>query len=138
VGEQLFYVCIKTAIAIVALLIGLQGGALGVAQSYAAFAIVVHGSLLWGATRTGPVSHGNVLRACYPFVIGGGAIALALTGLNDSEFAVQLTRGQLLLADVAVAYCVCGLTLLCSPEGLKVVRDFWNLRTHFGQVRAPS
>jgi len=138
VGEQLFYVCIKTAIAIVALLIGLQGGALGVAQSYAAFAILVHGSLLWGATRTGPVSHGDVLRACYPFVIGGGAIALALRWLNDSVVAAQLTRGQLLLVDVALAYGVCGLTMLCSPEGLKVLRDLWNLRTHFGNAQAPS
>ncbi len=138
VGEQLFYVCVKTAIAILALLIGLQGGALGVAQSYAAFAILVHGSLLWGATRTGPVSHSDVLRACYPFVIAGAAIASALTWLNDSSAAEQLTRGQLLLSDVVAAYGVCGLTMLCTPEGLKIARDLWNLRTHFGHVRAPS
>ena len=138
VGEQLMYVCIKTGIAVLALLVGLRGGALGVAESYAGFAILVHGSLLWGATRQGPVSHGDVLRACYPFAFSGLAIAASLAAFNASRFVVELSAGKLLLTDVAMAYGVCGLTLSCCPEGLRVMRDMWNLRSHFGLVRAPS
>jgi hypothetical protein len=129
------YVCIKTGIAIISLLVGLHWGALGVARSYAAFAVLVHGSLLWGATRTGPVGRTDVVRACYPFVIAAVAIVVVIGWLDGTALAGQLTAGQLLVLDVITSYAVCGLTLLCSPEGLRIVRDLWQMRAHFARAQ---
>jgi PST family polysaccharide transporter len=136
VAEQLTYVGIKTGISICALLLGLHWGALGVAQSYAAFAVLVHGSLLWGATRTGPVGRADILRACYPFVVGGGTAALVLSLLEKMAALSALPVGGRLLAEAMISYAVCGLTLVASPEGLRVLRDVWQLRFHFLRLGA--
>lgn len=134
VAEQLTAVCLKTGIAIVSLLVGLHWGALGVAKSYAAFAILTHGSLLWSAAREGPVSRADVACACYPFLIGAAAITIAIGELNGTGWASARSTGQLLAVDVAVSYLVCGLTMLCSPEGLRIIRDIWQMRTHFARA----
>jgi polysaccharide transporter, PST family len=134
-GEQLNYVCGKTAISVAALLIGLPWGALGVARSYAAAAILVHGSLLWGATRRGPVNMRSILLACYPIAIGAAAAVAVLNVTQAQLDAIHLPAPQMLLAEVLLSYVVCGMTLLCTPGGLRIVRDLWMLKSTF--ARAP-
>lgn len=135
-GEQLNYVCGKTAISVAALLVGLPWGALGVARSYAAAAILVHGFLLWGATRRGPVTMRCILQACYPIALAAAAAAITLDAARAELAASLMPPPEMLLADVLLSYLACGATLLCTPGGLRILRDIWMLKSTF--ARAPA
>ena len=138
-AEQLFYVGIKTAIAFTALLVGLYWGALGVARSYAVFGILVHGSLLWGATRSGPVSRGDVLRACYPIVLAALVTAMALAACERSFGDAAEMPGVLrLLLEAGLSYAVFGLALPCTPHGMRIVAGIWRLRSMFVRFPGPA
>ncbi len=133
-GEQLACVGIKTAIAFAALLAGLHWGALGVARSYAIFALLVHGSMLWGATRRGPVSREDIIRACYPVVMAAGIAALVLMEFERHVAAHALPALLRLLVEATLSYTVCGMGLLCSRDGLHIVTGIWRLRTVFARI----
>jgi polysaccharide transporter, PST family len=128
VSEQLRWGVVSSACVVVALSIGVHWGPVGMARCYAAFAVVVEGVLLWGATRRGPVTLSNVLCAAYPVFISAAIIGLALSytqlelsGLGIGErFVVPIT----LLA----SYAICGACLLCFPAGQQIIRDIWSLR----------
>ena len=135
-GEQLGYVGIKTVIAFAALLAGLPWGALGVAQSYAAFGILVHGSSLWGATRHGPVNRGHVVRACYPILLAAAAAAAALLVFEAQQGVNAWPAPVRLLAEAMLSYAACGAALLCWPDGLRILAGIWRLRSVF--MRTPD
>lgn len=135
VREQVVYVSVRTGFMMLSLLTGLHWGVLGVAKSYAAFAFLTHGLMLWGATRTGPVRRADIPRVCYPFVIGAVAVLVAVTWFNGSDWTGRRSSGEVLILDVMLSYLVCVLTLLCSPEGLRILQGLWQLRQQFGSLR---
>lgn len=137
-GEQLRFVCFKTVISVVALLIGVQWGAVGVARSYAAFAILVHGLLLWGATRVGPVSRKDVVRACYPIVVAAVLSSVALLICQQRLVDAAVSAPLRLLIEGGLAYALFGLPLLCWPDGLRILQGVWRLRSLFGRAPAVS
>ncbi len=133
-GEQLGYICIKTVLALAALLAGLPWGALGVARSYAVFGLVMHGSLLWGATLRGPVTRGNIVRACYPVILAAACGVVALLVFEQQVQLTVLPASVHLLVEAVLSYVACGVALLCWPEGMRIVRNFWRLRSMFGRT----
>jgi PST family polysaccharide transporter len=89
-------------------LVGLPYGAVGVARAYAMVTLFVHGPYVWfNATRRGPVSLGDLLRAVLPFAISGlvsfGALRLAglyldFAGIPGLVEAAIISYGGALLA----------------------------------------
>jgi polysaccharide transporter, PST family len=133
-AEQLRYIGIKTAIAFAALLAGLPWGALGVARSYAVFGLLVHGSLLWGATKRGPVTRKAVWHASYPVIIAAGAAATMLLMCEQRIGAVGLPAFYRLAVEAVLSYLACCLALLCLPGGFRVLSEIWQLRAMFKRV----
>lgn len=136
VRQQLVLGTLRTALTLLALLIGLPWGVVGVAQSYALFALLIQGSLVWGATRQGPVRLWDVLKGAYPVVVGAVS-AFAALYLSERYVPVDMMRvGVRLMVDVMVSYAACGLALLCFPDGLRLVRSLWDLRSTFRRTPA--
>ena len=144
VREQMAYGGFKAAVTSTTVLAGLPWGVVGVARAYAVFAVLAHGSMLWGATRTGAVGRRDVLRAAYPVALGALAAAAALhwSGHGGVEWglrhmpAPEAPVAVRLAAAYALSYAACGLALLCSPGGLHLLRGVWGLRSTFR--RAPA
>ena len=131
VGQQLAYGGLRTALTLAALMVGLPWGVVGVAQSYAAFAILVQGSLVWGATRHGPVRWHDVVRGAYPVAVGALAAAGALLLTERYVPGGLMHVGVRLMADVLLSYAACGLVLLFFPDGQRLLRSLWDLRSTF-------
>ena len=130
VAEQMRFACWRTGVIIVALLAGLPWGAVGVARSYAIFGLLVHGLPLFGATRRGPVTLLDVVRSCHPVIVGG-VLAGAAVYLVEMAFEPAVPTSVRLLIGAFLVYGVCGGTLLFFPNGTRLLRDMWLLRSMF-------
>ena len=137
-AEQLRFVTIKTVIVLMALLIGIPWGALGVARSYALFAVLVNGLLLWAATRQGPVDQRSVLRAVYPVVLAAITSAIALIFVQRALIDAGTGAVLRLLAEAALSYAIFGVTLLCWPDGVRILLGVWQLRSLFAKAPASA
>jgi polysaccharide transporter, PST family len=136
VADQLRWGCVSATAVIVSMVIGVYWGPVGVARSYAAFAIIIQGSQLWGATRQGPVTLAGVLRAAYPIFVGAAFSAVAI---HAAQVALgRAGTGNILnvLVGLLVSYCTCGACLLCFPDGIRILHDVWALRSTL--QRAPA
>lgn len=136
VRAQMAYGAAKAAVTVSALLVGLPWGVVGIARSYAAFAVLSQGCMVWGATRRGAVGRRDVVRAAYPVALGALAAAAALHLGERHTAAPGSSVAARLAADYALSYAACGLALLCSPGGLHLLRGLWGLRSTFR--RAPA
>ena len=135
-AEQLRFIAIKTAIILMALLAGIPWGALGVARSYALFAVLVNGLLLWAATRKGPVNQRSALRAVYPIVLAALASAIALIFAQRALVEAGMNPALRLLAEGALSYAMFAAILVCWPDGMRILRGVWQVRSLF--ARAPA
>jgi PST family polysaccharide transporter len=136
VADQLRWGCVSATMVIASMAIGVYWGPVGIARSYAAFAIVIQGAPLWGATRQGPVALAGVLRAAYPIFVGAAFSAIAMYA---AEVALgRAGTGNIMSVIVAlfVSYGTCGVCLLCFPDGLRILRDVWGLRRTMQRVPA--
>ena len=137
VAEQLRYGTIRTGFTLLALAVGLPWGVEGVAISYAAFALLVHGSVVWGATRSGPVTLPAIMRASYPIVAGallsGAVLTLAHARAAPSDLPLPLR----LALELGLSYAASGAALLCLPGGRTMLREAWALRTAFRRIGPP-
>ncbi len=133
-AEQLRYVCVKTALSVTALLAGLPWGAAGVARSYALLALFTNGSLLWGATRTGPVNLRSVGQACLPFILAAAATAVVMDVSAVRLSQAGLPPMQRMVFNVLICYGTFAAALLCHPSGQKMIHRIWILRSSFGRA----
>ncbi len=135
-GAQLRWAWARSGLSLVALLCGLHWGALGVARSYALSAVLVHGTLLWGATRHGPVTLPVALRASYPIILAGCVAAVGLQVFERNlPASAQLASVLRLLIEGGLAYLLCAACLLCWPDGLRILDSLWRLRSTFARVK---
>jgi PST family polysaccharide transporter len=130
-AEQTRFAVLRTALSIFVIIAGLPWGAVGVARSYAVFGLLVHGLPLWGATRRGPVAMTTVARTCGPFAVSGAMAILAVHVVEGHMQAIGQSMAFRLAGDALTAYIACGATLMCFPNGLKLLRDIWLLRSIF-------
>lgn len=134
--EQVLYACGRTVVAITALLCGLPWGVVGVALSYAAFGLLVHGLPLWGATRRGPVSLGDVARACAPLAVAGVAAAGAVHLAAEHMRTAGVPPWAQLLLGAGLAYAAFAAALVVMPGGAQLLRGVWALRSSMRAVPA--
>lgn len=134
--EQTAYACVRTALAIAALLCGLPWGAVGVARAYAAFGLIVHGVPLWGAVRRGPVRPADVVPACLPLAVAAIVAALAVSLAEEQLRAHGVASWAQLILGATTSYAAFGAALMTMPGGVRLLRDAWVLR--FSMRAAPA
>ncbi len=129
VQAQLRWACIRTGLSLATLVAGLPWGVVGVAVAYAVMSPLVQGSMVWGATRKGAVSLRDVALGTYPILLCtavGTAVAHWSAGwLPMPGAAVQL------LASLAAIYVAGGMSLLCFPAGIALLREVATARHAF-------
>lgn len=128
VAEQLRCGVMSTACVVVALSIGVHWGPVGMARCYAAFAVIIEGVLLWGATRRGPVTLSDVLYTAYPVFISAAVIGLALPYAQLELRGLGIGDRLVVPITLFASYTICGVCLLCFPAGQRIIRDMWSLR----------
>ncbi len=135
VKQQLRYSCARTGFTVLALFAGLPWGVVGVAVSYAIFGVLIHGSMVWGATRSGPVRLPGLLRACLPIAVCTGLAAIALVLARRSAPFQAMPTAAGLVVSLGVAYGGSLLLMTSLPGGRAILRGLWALRSTFGKAR---
>ncbi len=135
-GEQLRFVSLKAALAILSLLAGLPWGALGVARAAAVAALLVHGSQLWGAGLRGPVTHGTILRGCAPVALGALACGAGLALFQRVAVPGNWPAPLWLLAGVVASYASFGAGVVALGEGRHLLGDIRRLRRFMPGARS--
>lgn len=129
VREQLRWSFVSAAAVILAMLLGVHWGPVGIARCYAALSIVIQGAPTWGATRRGPVNLRVLLTSAYPVFVGVAASAVAVRLSQPLMTDAGMGQAGTVCASLAVAYLSCVAALLCFPDGLRILRDIWALRS---------
>ena len=123
--EQLHYGLVGAVALLASVLAGIHWGPLGVARAYAAFAPLIAGIPVWGATRQGPVRLGRMLRAAAPVLVGLLAAASLQLLVQASRIpGLRVRLGATLL--LAYAGCLAATALL--PSGRRLLVEVWSLR----------
>ncbi len=117
--QQLPYATAKMVITLLAVLLGLHGGALGVTRMLALLSLPIDGVVLWGALRAGPVRARHALRSLLPVAAGVAASALALALFKhppvSATVIVAIALGYRLLA----SYLACFAIFLLFPSQIR-------------------
>ena len=105
---------------LIAFLIGIPWGAVGVAMAYAVCEVARAPVMLWYATRSGPVSFADALGGTLPVLVAGIGCFVLLKALGGMIFGVSPLLEALMLAASAYTFMI-GLLLVFSAS----VRDFF-------------
>ena len=132
--EQLRNSVVRNALVVVSLLAGLKWGPIGVAISAACFAPLINGIAVWGVTRQGPITLAGFGRALYPIFAGAAMSAVLLSLVSSGTIDTHVTPGMTLLAALPLSYITCGVVMLCTPEGIRILRNAVHLRAAFRPV----
>jgi PST family polysaccharide transporter len=130
-ARMLKFGLVSNALSVLSLLLGIAGGIVGVAISFAVFSIPSNCLTVWGATREGPVSLADFTKMLYPILVAVSAAAFALYGgsvmLEQYHYSplVELSLG------ILIAYSATGLALGSFPSGRRVLRDAARIRHLF-------
>ena len=129
VQAQLRWACVRTGLSLSALAIGLHWGVVGAAAAYAVASPLVHGSVLWGATRQGAVRLHDIAAGTYPILlctaIGAGVAHWS------AEWLPTANPVGALLTSLAMTYIVGTAAMLCFPAGIALIRDLATARHAF-------
>jgi PST family polysaccharide transporter len=133
-AKMLKYGLLSNAISVISLLLGLLGGIVGVAISFAIFSVPSNCLTVWGATREGPVSLADFVKMLFP-ILTAVMVAAPLVYAGSVLLAQYSPFVQLLLA-VLVAYSATGLALGSFRSGRRVLRDAARIRYMFRSQQA--
>jgi polysaccharide transporter, PST family len=128
--EQMKFMVFVSAINIVAYIIGLRWGLVGVAGCSAISVYILQTPILvWSATRQGPVNARAFLKALFPFFV-----MLCVAGAILEEFIRihPLVNLLDLIIAPAMVYTVCFAVLCLLPSGRVVLSNFWRMKSAFG------
>ncbi len=128
VAAQLRWGFVSGGLTIVSIVAGVPWGPVGVARSFACFAILIQGASIWGATRSGPVTLARVFKAAYPLCISASGSALAMRAVDSALARLGSGAHAMIFTSLIVSYAACGVCLLCFPAGMRILRDVWELR----------
>ncbi len=134
VQAQLQWACTRTGLSLAALAIGLHWGVIGVAAAYAIMSPLVQGSMVWGATRGGPVGLRDVVAGTYPILLATAiGSATAYWATTDWASGWLAAHGPFagLLTSLVVIYVAGTASLLCFPAGIALIRDVISARRLF-------
>ncbi len=117
--EQVPYALAKTAITLVAVLLGLRSGALGVTRMLAVLSLPINGVALWGALRAGPVRPRHLLRSLLPAAAGLAAAGVILPLLRNHAPAPAHHAAVGLSLDLLAAYLAFSGAFFLVPSQLR-------------------
>ncbi len=132
VRAQLHYGVLSAAGVVLAVLIGLAGGPVGVAIAWAAFSPYIQGVQLFGATRKGAVCLRDLLAATSPILCGLATVAASGLFLRVHPV-FTLPAAAALPTELLLAYAGTLAVMLLFPEGRRLLRSFWQMRTTLRQ-----
>ncbi|CAH2397567.1 lipopolysaccharide biosynthesis protein [Mesorhizobium ventifaucium] len=119
-GDFMRWGIVTAVTSVLAFLLGLPYGALGVAIAYAVSEYLRTPFLWMYIGRTGPLRAGDMLRAATPFVLGGhlalAAVWFARPSLPDSHLAA-------LIAAALLSYAVAFAVAMLFPFGREAMRE---------------
>ena len=118
---------------VVAFLIGIHWGALGVAMAYALCEVARAPVMLWYATRTGPVGFRDALGGVVPVLLGGIGCYLLLSTLDGLIGGISPVLKAILLAASAYGFMI-PLLMLFNRK----TRDFFREVAALFRKRAAS
>ena len=121
-GRLLKFGALNSSFIVLAFIIGIRWGAVGVACGYAAASYLVLLPGLWYSFRGTPVSIGTAMRAVWRAVIASGVTALAL--ILVYPYLLGLANIAIFGVCLVVAACVYLLVWISIPGGIEVLRDF--------------
>jgi O-antigen/teichoic acid export membrane protein len=125
--DMLRWGIVGSSVTVLAFLLGLHWGPVGVAACYAAVNCAVIPLLFWFVGRKGPVSDWDVLRTVLPFLWVSlcvlGALVLFREYMPALDLIFQLVGGLVVTALVAP------LALMLAPRGTQHLKDFLNIFT---------
>jgi polysaccharide transporter, PST family len=135
-AKMLKFGLISNALSVLSLLLGLLGGIVGVAISFAIFSIPSNCLTVWGATREGPVSLADFVKMLFPILTA--VIATAFSVYAGSVMIEQFHYSPFiqLFLGVLVAYSATGLALGSFRSGRRVLRDAARIRYMFRPQQA--
>ncbi len=122
--QQLPYAAAKMVITLLAVLLGLRHGALGVTRMLAIMSLPIDWVVLWGALRAGPVRVRHAAAALLPVAAGvvAAALVLALFGTPRSTVPSVIAVGLSVRVLVAYASCLALFVAFPSPLRTQAVR----------------
>jgi PST family polysaccharide transporter len=128
--QQMKFMVLVSAINIIAYIIGLRWGLVGVAGCSAISVYILQTPILiWSATRQGPVNARVFLKALFPFFImlcAAGAVLEEFTRIHP-----LINLLDLIIA-ITMVYTVCLAVLCLLPSGRAVILNFWRMKSAFG------
>ena len=135
---ELFRVgALGSAISVIAILIGLPHGPLGVATCFALGSTLVRVPVsFWLAGRKGPVSVKDLYASIAPSLVAGGVVLAAVAGLR------HLSRIEAASPLLAMAIFLCAaiatalLTFVCIPRSRRALQSVGRLRSELFSYRA--
>jgi PST family polysaccharide transporter len=121
-GQMLKYGMYDAVVRIVAVVIGLQWGVLGVASGLVLSAVFFHlPAQIWYACREGPVRQRHVYAMLAPILLGGITAALAILAMQRLV-PIENPIGTIAMSG-GVFLVVEGTVLLITPSGRQTLRD---------------
>ena len=124
-AEQLRYVIWTSILSVLGFVAGLPWGAVGVAAGAGlSFLLLSTPLVFWGATRTGPVRGGAVVRALLPVAMAALAAAGALVLLSRAD---ALPPVMVAITILPIAYGSFAALLAALPSGRQILRGGWAL-----------
>jgi PST family polysaccharide transporter len=137
-SDMLRYGLISNLIVVLSLLVGIAWGVIGVALSFAVFAIPTHGLTIWAATRNGPVTLANFIAMLVPIVVAMVVAAVAVFFLSAIMDDYGLSAVVKFCSGIAAAYLTVGASLGCSAAGRRVLVDAARIREIFQRRKGLS
>lgn len=133
-AEQLRYTISTSIISVIGFAIGLPWGVLGVSISASmTFFFLCVPIIMWGATRVGPVSGADILKATIPLyainVVAGLVVHFLAKNMGHIDSLIPI--GILFI----VAYLVFGSILLITPYGRNILKESLRIANQFNPRR---
>ncbi len=118
---------ITAVTSILAFILGLPYGAVGVATAYAISEYLRTPLIWWYATKSGPIGYAQIFRSLSPQLTG-----LAAAGVAVTTFLSLVTNPLVLLCgSLILSYGIFTAAMLCSAPGRETLRQTFSVFHHF-------
>ncbi|GMV62050.1 MAG: lipopolysaccharide biosynthesis protein [Parvibaculum sp.] len=131
-GEMPALGLIGSCVTVLAVVLGLPFGAVGVAAAYALSGLCLRVPFLfWVVGRRGPVSSSDLYRAMMPAAVASALVLVAIWSLRKLHIFAAMTPLEMLFATGFIAMALALAAYLILPQGREAMRDFRRLSGFF-------
>jgi len=123
---------IGSCVTVLAVVLGLPFGAVGVAAAYALSGLCLRVPFLfWVVGRRGPVSSSDLYRAMMPAAVASSLVLVVIWSLRKLHLFAAMTPLEMLFATGFIAMALALAAYLILPQGREATRDFRRLSGFF-------